>query len=59
MTSLQKNLEIKRDPHLLETSIPGVFSAGDVRSGAMNRVASAVGEGAMSISMVHKYLEEI
>jgi thioredoxin reductase (NADPH) len=49
----------KRDPYLLETSIPGVFSAGDVRSGAMNRVASAVGEGAMSISMVHKYLAEI
>ncbi len=49
----------KRDPYLLETSIPGVFSAGDVRSGAMNRVASAVGEGAMTISMVHKYLGEI
>lgn len=51
--------KIKRDPYLLETSIPGVFSAGDVRSGAMNRVASAVGEGAMSISMVHRYLAEI
>ncbi|MEL6698565.1 MAG: FAD-dependent oxidoreductase [Bacteroidota bacterium] len=49
----------KRDPYLLETCIPGIFAAGDVRSGAMNRVASAVGEGAMSISMVHKYLAEV
>ncbi|WP_281614746.1 response regulator [Flammeovirga sp. SubArs3] len=48
----------ERDPYLLETSIPGIFAAGDVRSGAMNRVASAVGEGAMSISLVHKYLSE-
>lgn len=45
-------------PYLLETSVPGVFAAGDVRSGAMNRVASAVGEGSMSISLVHKYLNE-
>ncbi len=45
-------------PYLLETSVPGVFAAGDVRSGAMNRVASAVGEGAISISLVHKYLNE-
>ncbi len=55
----KRTWKLKRDPYLLETSIPGVFSAGDVRSGAMNRVASAVGEGAMTISMVHKYLEEI
>lgn len=48
-----------RDPYLLESSIPGIFAAGDVRSGAMNRVASAVGEGAMSISMVHGYLAEV
>ncbi len=45
-------------PYLLETSVPGIFAAGDVRSGAMNRVASAVGEGAISISLVHKYLNE-
>ncbi|WP_350284800.1 FAD-dependent oxidoreductase [uncultured Croceitalea sp.] len=45
-------------PYLLETSVPGIFAAGDVRSGAMNRVASAVGEGSMSISLVHKYLSE-
>ncbi|MEM8998890.1 MAG: FAD-dependent oxidoreductase [Bacteroidota bacterium] len=47
-----------KPPYLLETSVPGVFAAGDVRSGAMNRVASAVGEGAISISLVHKYLNE-
>jgi len=47
-----------QEPYLLETSVPGIFAAGDVRSGAMNRVASAVGEGSMSISLVHKYLNE-
>lgn len=45
-----------RDPDLLETCYPGIFAAGDVRAGAMNRVASAVGEGAMTIKMVHDYL---
>jgi len=50
--------KLKRDPYLLETSIPGVFAAGDVRSGAMSRIASAVGEGSMAISFVHKYLAE-
>jgi len=49
----------KRDPYLLETSCAGIFAAGDVRSGAMNRVASAVGEGSMAISFVHKYLAEV
>jgi thioredoxin reductase (NADPH) len=49
----------KREPYLLETSCPGVFAAGDVRAGAMNRVASAVGEGSMAISFVHKYLAEV
>lgn len=48
-----------RDPYPLETNIPGIFAAGDVRSGAMNRVASAVGEGAMAVSFVHRYLSEI
>mgnify|MGYP001088793107 FL=1 len=45
-----------REPYLLETSVPGIFAAGDVRAGAMNRVASAVGEGAMAIKFVHEYL---
>lgn len=48
----------ERAPYLLETCQPGVFAAGDVRSGAMNRVASAVGEGAMAIKFVHQYLAE-
>ncbi|MGB0176171.1 MAG: NAD(P)/FAD-dependent oxidoreductase, partial [Owenweeksia sp.] len=55
----KKAWKLPREPFLLETSTPGIFAAGDVRSGAMNRVASAVGEGAMSISFVHKYLEEV
>jgi thioredoxin reductase (NADPH) len=45
-----------RTPMPLETSIPGVFAAGDVRAGAMNRVAAAVGEGAMAVRLVHEYL---
>jgi thioredoxin reductase (NADPH) len=45
-----------RRPFLLETSVPGVFAVGDVRSGAMRRVASAVGEGAMSVAFTHQYL---
>lgn len=49
----------EREPFLLETCIPGIFAAGDVRSGAMNRVASAVGEGATAIKFVHEYLAEV
>jgi thioredoxin reductase (NADPH) len=45
-----------REPLPLETSVPGVFAAGDVRAGAMNRVASAVGEGSMVVRLVHQYL---
>jgi thioredoxin reductase (NADPH) len=45
-----------REPLLLETSVPGVFAAGDLRAGAMNRVASAVGEGSMCVRLVHEYL---
>jgi thioredoxin reductase (NADPH) len=46
----------KREPLPLETSVPGVFAAGDVRAGAMNRVASAVGEGSMVVRLAHEYL---
>ena len=46
----------RRQPFLLETSRPGVFAAGDVRSGSVKRVASAVGEGAMAVRFVHEYL---
>ena len=45
-----------RSPHFLETSVPGVFAVGDVRSGSVKRVASAVGEGSMAVSFVHQYL---
>jgi len=49
----------RRQPFLLETSRPGVFAAGDVRSGSVKRVASAVGEGAIAVQFVHEYLKEI
>jgi thioredoxin reductase (NADPH) len=45
-----------RNPYLLETSQPGVFAAGDVRAGSIKRIASAVGEGAMAVKLVHEYL---
>jgi thioredoxin reductase (NADPH) len=48
-----------RAPYALETSLPGVFAAGDVRLDSMKRVASAVGEGAMSVYLVHRYLETV
>ncbi|HEX6870926.1 MAG TPA: FAD-dependent oxidoreductase [Micromonosporaceae bacterium] len=48
---------LPRDPYHLESSVPGVFAAGDVRSDSVKRVASAVGEGAMAVSLVHRYLE--
>ena len=47
---------LDRDPYMFETSVPGVFAAGDVREGAIRRVASAVGQGSMCISLVHEYL---
>ncbi|MGA7201308.1 MAG: FAD-dependent oxidoreductase [Candidatus Cybelea sp.] len=47
-----------RDPYLLETSIRGIFAAGDVRHGSMKRVASSVGEGSMAVALVHQYLDE-
>ena len=42
----------------METSLPGVFAAGDVRSGSIKRVASAVGEGSMAVRLVHQYLAD-
>jgi thioredoxin reductase (NADPH) len=48
---------LPRDPYHLECSVPGVFAAGDVRADSVKRVASAVGEGAMAVSLVHRYLE--
>jgi thioredoxin reductase (NADPH) len=46
-----------RDPFYLESSVPGIFAAGDVRASSVKRVASAVGEGAMAVALVHRYLE--
>jgi thioredoxin reductase (NADPH) len=50
---------LERDPYLLETSCPGIFAAGDVRHGSVKRVATAVGEGAMAIALVHQYLKTV
>jgi thioredoxin reductase (NADPH) len=49
---------LPRDPYLLETSVPGVFAAGDVRHGSIKRVASGVGEGSMAIAFVHQFLAD-
>ncbi|MDX6351535.1 MAG: thioredoxin reductase [Streptomyces sp.] len=51
--------ELDRPPYHLETSVPGVFAAGDVRAESAKRVASAVGEGAMAVMLVHRYLERL
>jgi thioredoxin reductase (NADPH) len=56
---LQAHWKLERPPFYLETSIPGSFAAGDVRHNSVKRVASAVGEGAMAVTFVHKYLQEI
>jgi thioredoxin reductase (NADPH) len=51
--------KLHRDPFLLETSVPGIFAAGDVRHGTIRRVASAVGQGAVAVSLVHEYLKTV
>jgi thioredoxin reductase (NADPH) len=53
---MPKSWNLPRDPYLLETSVPGVFVAGDVRHGSIKRVASAVGEGSISVQFIHKHL---
>ncbi|MGH7806507.1 MAG: FAD-dependent oxidoreductase [Thermodesulfobacteriota bacterium] len=55
----KKLWKLEREPFLLESSIPGIFAAGDVRANAMNRIASAVGEGSMAIKFIHEYLSEL
>jgi thioredoxin reductase (NADPH) len=50
---------LDRQPYHLETSVPGVFAVGDVRAESAKRVASAVGEGAMAVMLVHRYLETL
>ena len=54
-----KGWTLKRDPLPLETNVPGIFVAGDVRDEAVRRVASAVGEGAIAVSQVHQYLKSV
>lgn len=54
----RSNWPLNREPYFLETSVPGSFAAGDVRHNSVKRVASAVGEGAMAVTFVHKYLQE-
>ena len=54
-----KNWRLKRDPFLLETNVPGIFAVGDVRQGAIRRVASAVGQGSPAVSFVHQYLKTV
>jgi thioredoxin reductase (NADPH) len=51
-----ENWQLEREPYYLETNVPGVFAAGDVRHGSVKRFASAVGEGAMAVTLVHRYL---
>src|SRR2546421_2057416 len=51
--------QMERDPYLLETTVPGIFACGDVRSSPVKRVASAVGEGSMCIAFVHQYLRHM
>jgi thioredoxin reductase (NADPH) len=55
-TKAQGAWKLDRDPYLLETSVPGIFVAGDVRHGSVKRCASAVGEGSIAIQFVHQYL---
>jgi thioredoxin reductase (NADPH) len=55
---LESEWPLQRAPHLLETSLPGVFAVGDIRAGSVKRVASAVGEGSMAVQFVHQVLAE-
>jgi thioredoxin reductase (NADPH) len=54
-----KNWTEDRDPYLLETSVPGIFVAGDVRYGSVKRVASGVGEGSIAVQFIHRYLAKV
>ncbi|MGD2184305.1 FAD-dependent oxidoreductase [Lusitaniella coriacea] len=54
-----KGWMLKREPHLLETNVPGIFAVGDVRHGSVKRVASGVGEGSICVQFVHRYLSNL
>ena len=57
--SFHSHWKLEREPFLPEASVPGIFASGDVRYGAMAGISSAVGEGAMAIRFVRKYLQEM
>lgn len=59
VTTYTADWPLNRDPYPLETSEPGVFASGDVREGAVRRVASAVGEGSVAVTLVHRYLDTV
>jgi thioredoxin reductase (NADPH) len=54
-----KSWTADRDPYPLETSVPGIFAAGDARHGSGKRVAAAVGDGSAAIGMIHRYLASV
>ena len=56
---LPADWNLERDPFLLESSVPGVFVVGDVRHGSIKRVASAVGEGAIAVQFIHRYMAKV
>lgn len=58
-SSRPKGWALKRDPYYLETSVPGIFAAGDVRHRSIKRVASAVGEGSIAVALIHQYLRTV
>jgi thioredoxin reductase (NADPH) len=58
LNTLMPRWPLARSPYMLETSLPGVFAVGDVRSGSVKRVASAVGEGSIAVHLVHRALAE-
>jgi len=58
-TGRPRGWPLKREPLLLETCVPGIFAAGDVRDGSSKRVAAAVGEGSVAVQMIHRYLETV
>ena len=54
-----KGWQLQRNPHWVESSVPGVFAAGDVRYGSVKRVASGVDEGSIAVQFIHQYLSEV
>jgi thioredoxin reductase (NADPH) len=56
---MPKGWQLERNPYWVESSVPGVFAAGDVRHGSVKRVASGVGEGSIAVQFTHQYLSEV